>query len=291
MLRNDGIPRAARRLVAAAALAAGFGCRGTASSAGDAASSAAPLFRVEARDHAFRAPARVATAPGGLVRVRLVNRGAAWHEALIVRLEGEGRRAATYVDSVRAGADFPGFAVDLGGPGLTVPGDSTDLLVPLAPGRYALVCWFADHVKLGMVHDFEVTPDSPPGVGPETAAEPAADLVATMFDYAFRLSGPVAAGPHLIRVENRGPQPHELDFFRLRPGRTARDYLAWTAGGRKGPAPAVPVGGTLDFLPGHRVWLPVTFERGRHFAVCHVPDAGDGRPHYDRGMVLEFDVP
>lgn len=268
--------------LSASALVTGTGCRGA---VGDASTPDAPLFRVETRDHAFHAPGR---APAGLVRVRLVNRGAAWHEALIVRLEGEARRAATYVDSVRAGADFPGFATDLGGPGLTVPGDSTDLLVRLVPGRYALVCWFGDHVKLGMVHDFEVVPDPQ---GAPAAAEPAADVVVTMSDYAFRLSRPVTAGRHVMRVENRGPQPHELDFFRLLPGRTARDYLAWSAGGRKGPPPGLPIGGTLDFLPGHRVWLPVAFEPGRHFAVCHVPDAKDGRPHHDRGMVLEFDVP
>jgi len=256
-----------------------------------------PLFRIETRDHEFRASSRLQVGPEGFVRVRLVNHGAVWHEALIVRLTSERYHARDYVDSVRAGADFPGFAIDLGGPGLTVAGDSSEIVVPLLPGRYALACWFAGHVRQGMVHDFEVvgTPESDAGGGEprvrgRSAGGPPADLVLTMFDYNFDVSRPLTAGEHVLRVENRGPQPHEIDFFRLLPGRSPADYLAWSKNGRQGAAPALPVGGTLDFAPGHFVWLSVTFAPGQYFAICHVPDALDGRPHHDHGMVKLFQV-
>lgn len=252
-----------------------------------------PLLRIEAHDHAYRAPARVETDPAGLVRVRLVNHGAVWHEALIVRLASASHGARDYVDSVRAGAAFPGFATDVGGPGLTVPRDSGEIVLALPPGYYALACWFAGHVRQGQVHDFEVMAPVEREIDEGAAAAgaragPTPDLTLTMYDYNFELSAPLEAGPQVIQVENRGPQAHEVDFFRLLPGRSARDYLSWVRSKRVGPAPAVPVGGTLDFAPGGRVWLAVSFEVGRYFVVCHVPDAGSDRPHYEHGMIREF---
>ncbi len=245
----------------------------------------APLIRIVSHDYGYQMPARM---PAGLVHLRLINQGPDIHEAMVIHFRSTGS-AAGYVDSVRADVDFPAFAEDLGGSGLAPPGDSTDVYLRLEPGHYAIVCWKGDHLSRGMAQDFVVESDSARiGAGPRP--EPDADLSISMSEYGYALSGPVSAGRHLIKVENHGAQPHEADIVRLGPGRTARDYLDWLDGGEHGLPPAEPVGGVGDFISGRTVWMDVTFTPGRYFIVCQVPDASDGKPHYQRGMIREFEV-
>jgi len=111
-----------------------------------------------------------------------------------------------------------------------------------------------------------------------------------MTEYSYQLSGPVSAGRHLIQVENRGSQPHESDIVRLAPGKTARGYIAWLAGGEHGLPPSDVAGGVGDFIAGRTVWMAVTLPPGRYLIICGVPDARDGKPHYQLGMVREFEV-
>jgi hypothetical protein len=124
----------------------------------------------------------------------------------------------------------------------------------------------------------------------DRAPDPHADLSIIMTEYSYQLSGPVSAGRHLIRVENRGAQPHEADLIRLGPGKTPHDYIAWLDGGEQGLPPAEVAGGVGDFVAGR------TVVDGRHpaarplFHYLPVPDAGDGKPHYDHGMIREFEV-
>lgn len=111
-----------------------------------------------------------------------------------------------------------------------------------------------------------------------------------MTEYGYDLSGPLTAGHHLIEVRNQGAQPHEADIVRLPPGKTVGDYLEWLDNGESGLPPAEPVGGVGDFISGRTVWMSVDLPPGRYFFVCSVPDAADGKPHYARGMVREFEV-
>jgi uncharacterized cupredoxin-like copper-binding protein len=246
-----------------------------------------PLMRIVSHDYGYEMPARM---PAGLVHVRLVNQGPDIHEAMVIRFTGAGS-AAGYVDSVRADVDFPAFGEDMGGAGLAAPGDSTDVYLHLAPGRYAIVCWKGDHLSRGMARDFVVVADSTTaGAGRGPAPDPHADLSIIMTEYSYQLSGPVSAGRHLIRVENRGAQPHEADLIRLGPGKTPHDYIAWLDGGEQGLPPAEVAGGVGDFVAGRTVWMDVTLPPGHYFIICQVPDAGDGKPHYDHGMIREFEV-
>ncbi|MEP7325141.1 MAG: hypothetical protein ABI836_04260 [Gemmatimonadota bacterium] len=155
----------------------------------------------------------------------------------------------------------------------------------LAPGHYAIVCWKGDHLSRGMARDFVVEADS---TGSE--ALPRADLTILMTEYGYQFSGPVSAGRYLIAVENHGAQPHEADIVRLGPGKTARDYIAWLDAGEPGLPPAEVAGGAGDFIAGRTVWMSVTLVPGHYLIICQVPDAADGRPHYQRGMVREFEV-
>jgi uncharacterized cupredoxin-like copper-binding protein len=226
-------------------------------------------------------PSRI---PAGLVHLRLVNQGPDIHEGDVILFNQAGS-AAGYVDSVRADVDFPAFALDMGGTGLTPPGDSTDVYLQLEPGRYAVVCWKGDHLRRGMAHDFVVTPDSS-----VTPAPPHEDLTILLTEYGYQLSGPMRAGRHLIKVENRGSQPHEADIFRPHPGKTVGDYIAWLAAGENGLPPADAVGGVGDFISGRTVWQAVTLTPGHYFLICQVPDPVRMKPHYALGMVREFEV-
>jgi uncharacterized cupredoxin-like copper-binding protein len=240
-------------------------------------------MRVVASEYAFDAPRQV---QAGVVHIQLLNHGTDVHESLIVRFSGTAGSAGAYVDSVRADVDFPAFAVDLGGPGLTAAGDSTEVWLELAPGRYALVCWKGDHLQRGMARDLEVIGRTEAG----RSRPPAADLVLGLIEYGYVLDGPLTAGRHVIRIENRGKQPHEADIFRLAPGLAVRDYVAWLDNGEHGESPVRPVGGVGDLAPGHEMWLAVSLTPGRYFIICQVPDAHDGQPHHRHGMVREFAV-
>jgi uncharacterized cupredoxin-like copper-binding protein len=238
-------------------------------------------LRIEAFEYGYE---HADTVPSGLTRVRLVNRGGEWHEALLARLADARAFAADYADSARAGVDFPAFARGFGGPSLTVPDDSTDIIINLIPGRYAIVCWFKGHLLSGMISDVLVVDHR---ATDQRLPQEATTL--TMLDYAFALSAPLAAGRNVIRVENRGAEIHEVDVFRLNAGISSDALVAWQAGDQEGEAPGVPVGGTLDVEPGDQVWVEVDLEPGRYVLICTVP-APDGQPHAHKGMVLEVEV-
>jgi uncharacterized cupredoxin-like copper-binding protein len=236
---------------------------------------------VTAREFAYDMPDQV---PAGLVQVRLINQGTDLHEALVVRLTGPDASASAYVDSVRADVDFPAFATDLGGPGLTLPGASSLVWLALERGRYAIVCWKGNHLRQGMAHDLEVTAatGAPPAVPSSTAT-------VHLVDYAFDPSGPLRAGQQVLHIRNTGSEPHEADLFRLAEGQSPAEYIRWLQEGEVGVPPVEPVGGLGDLAPGREIWVQVTLRPGRYFWLCQVP-AADGRPHYERGMVLEFTV-
>jgi hypothetical protein len=153
-----------------------------------------PLVRITARDFIYDAPD---TIPAGLLHFRRVNQGADIHEAMFVRLTSSAGSASAYADSARADVDFPAFALDMGGPGLTNSRDSNDVWIELEPGRYAMVCWKGDHLDRGMARDFVVVP------GGAKTTRVAEDLSIITTEYGYRLSGPVAPGHRIIKVENQ----------------------------------------------------------------------------------------
>ncbi len=218
-----------------------------------------------AQEYGYQMPASV---PAGLIRVSLQNRGRDVHEAVIVRFSDPRGNATTDIDSVRAKVDFPAFATDLGGPGLTLPGDSTTVWLALTPGRYAVVCWKGDHLRLGMAHDLEVTSATGPAAEP-----PAATGEVLLRDYTFQLATPVRSGPQILHIRNDGSEAHEADIFRLSDTTKVQDYLAWLKAGEVGSPPVEPIGGLGDLAPGRDFWLAVTLRPGRYFIPRAPPHA------------------
>jgi len=241
---------------------------------------------VVAHDYTFEAPDRI---PAGLTTVQLINRGQDLHHVLFVRLD-EGKTLPDLVTAMKEHGPLPKWAVLVGGPNAPAPGAEANATMVLTPGTYAILCVIpapdgVPHVMKGMVRELTVTGAGTP------AALPAVDVVAlSLTEYDFTLSRPLTAGRHVIRVRNGGGQPHEVELFRLRPGHTAADVLAWVDG-RQGEPPAIPIGGVNSLAPGLENDFSVELTRGNYALVCFFPDAGDGKPHFTHGMVKQITVP
>ncbi|CAN5790000.1 hypothetical protein BH24GEM1_BH24GEM1_21390 [soil metagenome] len=244
----------------------------------------ANVLTVTASDYAFDAPAEV---PAGLTTIRLVNKGPSLHHIQMMKLE-DGKTLADFLGALK-GEHPPTWATPAGGPGPPEVGSTSTTIEVLEPGTYALICFIPasdgmPHVMKGMSRELKVT-------GPSRAAgaEPEADIVVKLMDYDFELSRPLTAGKHTIRVENAGPQPHELAIVRMNPGKKPSDFAAW---GMKpvGPPPGTTHGGVSGIMPGTHAFVEVDLPAGEYGLLCFLPDAKDGKPHFVHGMQKETKV-
>jgi len=217
------------------------------------------------------------------------NHGTKIHEGMFVKLP-PGMTASDYAADVKSGALFPKGALDYSGPGLTSPGEATELWLPLDAGDYVLICWH--HARTS------VRPLKVRSTGAADDTPPKADVIVRMSDYRFDISAAVRTGVQVIRFETPGPSMHEVDLFRLRPGKTAADVQRWyKVDDLEGAAPADALGGALDSHDiRHVLWIRKTFAPGTYVLHCAMPmtmDAKSGdnhRSHADVGMVTTFDV-
>src|SRR6266550_441387 len=253
---------------------------------GAAPPAAAPnVVVITATDYAFGAPD---TIPAGLTTFKMLNQGREPHQAVVMGAGGK-----TW-DEIRTAMMAPGPIAPWlslpGGPGAVAGGDSSNATARLEPGNYFIVCFIPSpdgvvHVMKGMVRRLVVAPAEAVAAG-----EPRSDVTVTLADYSFTLSTPLTAGTHTIRVENRGPQLHELSIERLVPGKTLADVQRWIAAGMKGEPPTRPVGGFEGPDVGRRGWFRVTLPPAKYLLTCYVPDAKDGKAHVLHGMVQEITV-
>ena len=245
------------------------------------------VVTITATDFAFGAPD---TIPAGLTTFVMVNQGQEPHQVVI-----QGAAGKTFEEleaGMMAEGPIPEWVRFPGGPGVAIGGDSSNATSDLAPGNYMLVCYISSpdgkmHVMKGMARRLVVAPAA---AGAPARTEPKADVVVTLSDYAFAFSTPLTAGPHTIRVDNQGPQLHEISMIQLAPGKTFADMAAWEQGGRKGEPPARPVGGFIGPNVGSHGYFTVTLTPGNYALVCFVPDAQDGKPHLMHGMMQEIAV-
>lgn len=248
----------------------------------------ARVVTVSAHDFAYTAPSSV---PAGRTTFRLVNQGKEMHHLTVIRLPA-GKSQADFLAAVQKKGAPPAWAIEVGGPGAIVPGNSSDATMDLVPGRYLLACYVpspgspAPHMTKGMLKEFVVTGKG----GGRAKAEPKGDIDIDLGDYAFRLSRPLTAGHHVIRVSNSGKQPHEVIIAKLPPGTRIGQLAAWVDGLMQGPPPAMPVGGMSPIGPGGTSTFTIDLAPGRYGLICFLPDAKDGKPHTAHGMMQELTV-
>ncbi len=259
--------------------------QGTAPAATQSAQAGPNVVTFTAKDFVFEGPTEI---PAGVTTIQLVNQGPELHHATLVKLE-EGRTGSDYIQALRPGAPPPAWAQTLGGPNAPAPGESANATQTLEAGSYAFVCFIPSpdgtpHFAKGMVHNFRVTPTST-----ASAAEPQADIVMRLDDYKFELSRPITAGTHTFRVENVGPQHHEIQLVQLAPGKTAKDVIQWVHA-PKGPPPGKPLGGIAGTDPNTHAYFTANITPGEYALICFLPDHKDGKEHYEHGMVQQITV-
>lgn len=247
----------------------------------------ANVVSVTANDYSFQAPD---TIPAGLTTLVLKNMGKEVHQVVAMRLDSGKTMADLQPVLTTPDMAIPGWLYFPIGVNGIVPGDSANATATLQPGHYVMVCFLpspdgAPHVAKGMIRPLEVVASMA-----ALAPEPTADLTITAKDYTWDVSAPITAGTHTIRMENAGPQLHEVQIFQLAPGKSTRDFQTWLQSGMKGEPPAKPVGGFAGPTPGGHGFFTATFVAGTYVFVCFVPDKTDFKPHVMHGMLKEITV-
>lgn len=250
------------------------------------AAAAPNVVTVTATEFSFDAPAEI---PAGLTTIRLVSNGQELHHATLIKLE-DGKTYNDFVQALKNPGPPPAWAVEHGGPNPPHPaGGVAEVTQTLEPGNYAIVCFVPSpdgtpHIAKGMMRPLTVVPSTTP-----PAPEPDADVTMKLTDYAFTMSKPLTAGKHVIRVENSGPQPHEVVLARLAPGKTAADLAKWIEK-MEGPPPGEPIGGVAGLHTGGHAFITVDLTPGEYALLCFLPDTKDGRPHVAHGMMQDIKI-
>jgi len=270
----------ARLMLPALVLAACAKTEPPAEQAAAAPQPAAPaIVHVTATDYAFQAPD---TLPSGVTTFHLMNEGKEAHHVVLVKMP------LAEFQKANPGSPPPADLVVLGGPNAAMPGGIAEATVDLAPGSYTMVCFIPStdgtpHAMKGMARGLEVTQ------GTSTATMPAADITVKLTDYAFEITGPLTAGHHVVRVEDAGPQMHELVLVKLEPGKTVQQMAAWLEKA-EGPPPGTLINGASPMTAGVANTTTVDLTPGDYGLICFVSDAKDGKPHIAHGMFKQITV-
>jgi len=241
---------------------------------------------INAYDYFYDSPNPIA---GGVVTIRLVNRGQDFHNVWIVKID-EGYAFSDFMRAMGPGRALPGWFTPLGGPESPEPGSESRLTVELPPGRYALACLLpaaahgTTHMAKGMFLPLTVTKES-------ARTTPKGDVPIRITQDGFVAPEAVNAGTHLLHVYSESPTPRGFRLARLGDGKTAADAQAWIAGGQSGSAPFVLVGGTTPMAQGGTVWMPLSFASGRYALLPMGIDLGSGELRYQKGTVATILVP
>jgi hypothetical protein len=257
----------------------------TTASAAPAAAAAPNMVTFTAKEFSFEGPD---TIPAGLTMFHLNAAGQELHHLQLIKLE-EGKTYADLEAAMKAKGPPPAWMHVYGGVNPPPPGGMAIATQTMEPGNYAVVCFVegpdhVPHLAKGMMKPLTVaaTPNA-------NRTEPTADVTMTLNDYSFTLSKPLAAGRQMIKVENAASQPHEIVLIQLAPGKTIQDVAKWVAD-MKGPPPGKPIGGIPGFMKGKNTYFEVSLEPGDYGMICFVPDAKDGKPHFEHGMMQQIKV-
>jgi hypothetical protein len=246
------------------------------------------VYTFTAKDFGYDAPD---TITAGVVTLKLVNSGPSLHHVQLLKLD-DGHTVAEFAEGMKKMKPTdppPPWIHEVAGPNTPIPGGETTITEEIAPGNYIVICFIpgADHIPhaaKGMVKGLTVVPASG-----ASAAAPTADINVKLADYSFTVTPDIAAGKHVIKLENDAAQAHEMLIVQLEPGKTVADLAKWVDN-QNGPPPAKPLGGISGMPKGSTVYVPVDLTPGEYGFLCFLPDAKDGKPHVAHGMMKQFAV-
>jgi hypothetical protein len=276
-----------------------------------------PLSVYVATEYAFDGPAQL---NAGLNRIIMRNDGAMDHHAMFLRLN-DGK---TYDDLAAAAPNgleaIFSVVASVGGPGSVGPDHVSTAIMDLAAGDYLVVCVIPDedgvpHMAKGMMLPVQVVEGAAtPEADAAEAVAPVAELTVEMGDFVFSgIPETVPTGSKIWEVTNVGAQLHELAIFQLGVGvdQAQVEAILGVSGGaaaspmagmeheatpdavgtpRPAGAPFTAVAGWAPASPGTSGWIQFDAAKGTYVAVCFVPDAETGAPHYMLGMIQFFTV-
>ena len=231
------------------------------------------------------------TVPAGLVDITFVNSGTELHQAQLVQLN-----SGVTFDQFHSALLQKGLLVMrtlgtlIGGPNITAPGQSSEVILNLPAGQYVALCpipakdGIRQYLK-GMISSFTVTAPSSTG----QAAAPSATGQVVLKSFSIGLPGTIAAGSVTWQVMNTGQEPYELNIVKLAPGKTAQDVSAFYTH-PSGPAPFVNIGGMAAISPGFSGWVKLDLAAGNYVALSQVLDKATGKPDFLLGMITSFTV-
>lgn len=253
---------------------------------GGGVSAPANIVEVRGLDYTFEAPLEI---PSGWTTFRFVNAGPEPHHMTLMRLEN-GHTPSDLLKAMQDRKPLSGIATALGGPNAGELGVHSNATVDLAPGEYVMTCFIPSpdgvpHVFKGMIKPITVRSDAA-GVAPR-----APDVTVTFTDYAFTVSGEIAAGERTIMTTNdaAATEPHELVLVRLAPGKTVADLDRWMHN-MDSPPPGEFLGGVTGMDPGQSNVFTANFTPGEYALICPIPSDKDGQSHSTKGMVHQFSV-
>ncbi|MDB4911249.1 MAG: hypothetical protein JWO39_2072 [Gemmatimonadetes bacterium] len=241
---------------------------------------------VSAYEYSFQSADSVAA---GVVTVRLVNHGKIGHQVALARLDDSSSLVRVMRSLVDNKAHTGGIRWS-GGVESAIPGDSSETILALEPGRYVIVCAYDGdngqaHMSLGMIRPLVVTA----GVAKAAMALPATATTIRLSDYDVAVAGTLHSGRQLVRVENAGAHRHHLNLTRIRDGATLDEIMKWD--GKSQPAPLEDMSGGVAVLePGQASVISLNLVPGRYELACVMSNDSKSKPHYMLGMHDEIAV-
>lgn len=238
-----------------------------------------------AADFSFTGPASVEE---GTTTFTLNNTGAEAHHMQLVKIEGD----HTLEELLAAGETVPEWAEESGGPGVAMPGESSNATFELEEGKYALLCFVPNaqgtpHVALGMSRELTVTSSD----DEEFADLEEADVEVEMVDFGFEdVPDTLEAGETKFKVTNGGEQIHETVLVQLNEGATPEEFTAAFGPEASGPPPGRFVGGFQGTGPDEEGTFTADLTAGNYVLLCFIGDPASGAPHFALGMVKEVTV-
>jgi hypothetical protein len=230
------------------------------------------------------------SAPAGLVTIELANRGNAFHEAQLIRLEAGHTPGEALKVIAAEGAPSPGWIHAAGGTGPAPPGGSSSATQRLRPGEYIVYDAPFQNQGQGLkfgVASFEVKGAASGGELPTGPAKVEA------YEYGFRASG-LRTGNNTIEFSNTGREPHHLIAVPYKPGATLGAVRKAFRQGQSGAEPPLDfehTSNTARIDGGTKQITELELDKpGKYALLCFVSNRKGGPPHVTLGMVAETTV-
>ena len=226
----------------------------------------------------------------GLVTVKLTNRGKAFHEAQLIRIDqGHTPRDALKVIAAE-GAPSPGWIHPAGGTGPAPPGGKRSATQRLRPGNY--IVYDAPFQNEGQGLKFGVASFKVEGEADDGGELPTAPAKIEAYEYGFRVSG-LTAGKNTIEFSNTGREPHHVIAVPYKAGATLTEIrnAFRRQGGAEPPLDFEHTSYTARIAGGAKQITELALDKpGKYALLCFVSNRRGGPPHVAQGMVAEITV-